>query len=122
MRLPLPLKVLLSYLAVVAVGAVPTFFYLRQELSEQLLKESAIRLAERGLMIHAVQFMLIVAVPVYILLFFFAYKYRASNKKAAYTPEWEHGKLEELGPLRSAIGSPEEKSFSTSGPKMAFSC
>ncbi len=48
MRLPLPLKVLLSYLAVVAVGAVPTFFYLRQELSEQLIRESATRLAERG--------------------------------------------------------------------------
>lgn len=47
-RLPIPLKVLLSYLAVVAVGAVPTFFYLRQELSEQLIRESATRLAERG--------------------------------------------------------------------------
>lgn len=48
LRLPIPLKVLLSYLAVVAVGAVPTFFYLRQELTEQLIRESATRLAERG--------------------------------------------------------------------------
>lgn len=48
LRLPIPLKVLLSYLMVVAVGAVPTFFYLRQELSEQLIRESATRLAERG--------------------------------------------------------------------------
>lgn len=58
--------------------------------------KGAIGLAERGLMIHAIEFMLIVAIPVYFLLFFFAYKYRAGNKKAAYTPEWEHGKLEEL--------------------------
>jgi cytochrome o ubiquinol oxidase subunit 2 len=58
--------------------------------------KGAIGLAERGLMIHAIEFMLIVAVPVYFLLFFFAYKYRAGNKKAAYTPDKEHGKLEEF--------------------------
>ena len=58
--------------------------------------KGAIGLAERGLMIHAVEFMLIVIIPVYFLLFFFAYRYRAGNKKAAYTPEWEHGKLEEV--------------------------
>jgi cytochrome o ubiquinol oxidase subunit 2 len=58
--------------------------------------KGAIGVAERALMIHAVEFMLIVAVPVYFLLFFFAYRYRASNKKAEYTPEWEHGRLEEL--------------------------
>ncbi len=69
-----------------------------------------IGLAERGLMFHAVLFMLIVAVPVYILLFFFAWRYRArgatalSNKKdankkgaqVAYLPNWEHAKMEEL--------------------------
>ena len=56
----------------------------------------AIGVAERGLMIHAVEFMLIVAIPVYILLFFFAYKYRVGNKKAKYAPDVEHGRLEEL--------------------------
>ncbi|MBP7770324.1 MAG: ubiquinol oxidase subunit II [Candidatus Pacebacteria bacterium] len=56
----------------------------------------AIGLAERGLMLHAVEFMLIVAIPVYILLFFFAYRYRVGNKKAKYAPDVEHGKLEEL--------------------------
>lgn len=55
-----------------------------------------IALSERGLMIHAVEFMLIVAIPVYILVFFFAWRYRAGNKKAVYMPEWEHGKMEEL--------------------------
>lgn len=56
----------------------------------------AIGVAERGLMIHAVEFMLIVAIPVYILLFFFAYWYRKGNTKAKYAPDVEHGKLEEL--------------------------
>ncbi|MFZ9887378.1 MAG: HAMP domain-containing protein [Myxococcota bacterium] len=48
-RLPLPVKVMLSYLVVVAVGAVPTFFYLRAALSTQLVTESALRLGERTL-------------------------------------------------------------------------
>ncbi|OGC80879.1 ubiquinol oxidase subunit II [Candidatus Adlerbacteria bacterium RIFCSPLOWO2_01_FULL_51_16] len=58
--------------------------------------KGAIALAERGLMFHAVLFMLIVAVPVYILLFFFAWRYRTGNTKAAYAPHWEHSKMEEL--------------------------
>ncbi|HEV7449232.1 MAG TPA: ubiquinol oxidase subunit II [Candidatus Paceibacterota bacterium] len=58
--------------------------------------QGAVALSERGLMFHAVGFMLIVAAAVYFLLFFFAYKYRAGNKKAKYLPNWEHGKLEEL--------------------------
>lgn len=67
-----------------------------QSLFPVLDPAGAIGLAERGLMLHAVEFMLIVAIPVYILLFFFAYKYRAGNKKAKYAPDAEHGKLEEL--------------------------
>ena len=63
-----------------------------------------IGLAERTLMYHAMGFMLIVAVAVYFLLFFFAWRYRdrgastIANKKGAplYLPNWEHGKLEEL--------------------------
>lgn len=55
-----------------------------------------IALAERGLMFHATLFMLIVAVPVIALTFFFAWHYRAKNKKAKYLPNWEHAKIEEL--------------------------
>lgn len=58
--------------------------------------KGAVGLAERTLMFHAVGFMLIVAVIVYFLLFFFAWRYRAGNTKAKYMPNWEHGKLEEL--------------------------
>jgi cytochrome o ubiquinol oxidase subunit 2 len=65
----------------------------------------SVGLAERGLMLHAVEFMLIVAVPVYFLIFYFAWRYRdrgadamANQKDArvAYTPEWEHAKVDEL--------------------------
>jgi cytochrome o ubiquinol oxidase subunit 2 len=54
-------------------------------------------LSERVLMIHAIEFMLIVAIPVYFLLFFFAWRYRAGNpKKPKYMPNWEHAKIDEL--------------------------
>ncbi len=58
--------------------------------------KGSIALSELGLMLHAVEFMLIVAVPVIFLLFFFAWRYRSSNKKAVYKPEWEHAKMDEL--------------------------
>lgn len=55
-----------------------------------------VALAERGLMVTATLFMLIVIVPVLGLLFFFAWRYRASNKKARYAPDWHYGRMEEL--------------------------
>lgn len=48
---------------------------------------------EQKLMIDSVLFMLIVVVPVIILSFAFAWKYRASNKKATYAPNWSHSSL-----------------------------
>ncbi len=51
---------------------------------------------EALLLIHASLLMLVVVLPVLGLLFFFAWRYRASNKKAAYAPNWEHGKMDEL--------------------------
>ncbi|MBP9711375.1 MAG: ubiquinol oxidase subunit II [Candidatus Pacebacteria bacterium] len=61
-----------------------------------LVPKGAIASAELGLMIQATLFMLIVIVPVLFLLFFFAWRYRAGNKKAVYQPNWEHSKMEEL--------------------------
>ena len=61
-----------------------------------LFPSGAIAVAERGLMFQATLFMLMVAVPVFILIFFFAWHYRAGNKKAKYTPDWAHSNLEEL--------------------------
>lgn len=58
--------------------------------------QGPIALAERGLMVQSLLFMLIVAVPVFLLLFYFARQYRASNTKARYQPDWEHSKMEEL--------------------------
>lgn len=52
-----------------------------------------IALKERNLMILAVLLMMVLAVPVYILTFIIAVKYREGNKKAKYAPELKPGKL-----------------------------
>ncbi len=53
--------------------------------------------AEKNLLIDAVLLMCIIVVPVIILTLVIAYKYRASNKKAKYSPNWAHGTLLEAG-------------------------
>ena len=47
-------------------------------------------LEQRNLIITATLLMLLVVVPVIVMTFLFAWKYRASNKDAVYTPKWSH--------------------------------
>ncbi|MHC8331433.1 ubiquinol oxidase subunit II [Pseudomonas sp. LB3P25] len=47
-------------------------------------------LDERNLIITATLLMLLVVVPVIVMTFLFAWKYRASNTNAVYTPKWSH--------------------------------
>lgn len=44
---------------------------------------------EKSLLLTAFWLMLIVATPVFVLTFWFAWRYRASNKKATYLPQWD---------------------------------
>lgn len=46
--------------------------------------------AERGLLIDAFSVMMVVVVPVIVLAFFFAWRYRASNRNAQYAPAWAY--------------------------------
>lgn len=50
---------------------------------------------ERNLMVISTLLMLIVIVPVFIIGFIFAWKYRATNKKAKYDPKWDESMLAE---------------------------
>lgn len=43
---------------------------------------------ERDLIILATGLMLLVVIPVILMMFVFAYRYRATNEKAQYTPDW----------------------------------
>ena len=53
-----------------------------------------IAIQERNLLITAFLLMLIVIVPVFILAFVVATKYKANNAKARYMPDWESTKLQ----------------------------
>jgi HAMP domain-containing protein len=46
-RIPLPVKLLISYLGVLLLGAGPTFFYIRVVLQGDLLRESALRMSSQ---------------------------------------------------------------------------
>jgi cytochrome o ubiquinol oxidase subunit II len=61
-----------------------------------LSPQGLIAAKERSLIILATLLMLLVVVPVFILTFTIAWKYRAGNPKATYTPEWSHHTLLEL--------------------------
>ena len=50
---------------------------------------------QRNLIIFASLLSLLIVIPVFALTFYISFKYRASNTKARYTPEWDHNtKLE----------------------------
>jgi cytochrome o ubiquinol oxidase subunit 2 len=55
--------------------------------------EGAVGQKQRDLLIIATLLGLLVIVPVFVMTFGIAWKYRASNKNAAYQPEWAHSKL-----------------------------
>ena len=90
----------------------PSFFKLRRLLSALALLCTAVSLSgcdyalmdpkgpigvdERNLILLATGLMLIVVVPVIGMTIAFAWRYRSSNEKAAYKPEWEHSNAIEM--------------------------
>jgi len=63
---------------------------------EVLAPAGPVAAQEGALIVQALFLMLIVVIPVLGLMFFFAWRYRAGNRKAVYSPEWENGRLDEL--------------------------
>lgn len=51
---------------------------------------------EKQIMMTSLLLMLVVVVPVIILTFIFAWRYRASNVRATYSPDWAHSTLIEI--------------------------
>lgn len=58
-----------------------------------LQPSGTISVAQRDLFVAATVIMSLVVIPVFVLLFYITWKYRASNKKATYTPDWQSSKL-----------------------------
>lgn len=58
-----------------------------------LQPSGSVGMKQRDLFMAATIIMSLVVIPVFILLFYIAWRYRATNKRAAYTPEWQSNKL-----------------------------
>jgi cytochrome o ubiquinol oxidase subunit II len=84
---------LLLLLCVALAGALGVFLIAGGVVLEP---KGPVAAAELSLIRNATWLMLIVVVPVFALLFWFAWWYRAENKKAKYLPEWEHARMDEL--------------------------
>lgn len=59
--------------------------------------KGTVAIHEKHLLIDAVSLMLIIVIPVILLALWIAWKYRASNTKAHYSPHWGHSTILELG-------------------------
>lgn len=88
-------KIVILVLIFIAI-AITTTCFLASEHVVVLNPKGMIGMKERKLLLFATGLMLIVVVPVFILTLFFAWRYRESNKKAKYTPEWSHNHLAEI--------------------------
>lgn len=84
----------LSTLLFLLVAVAATWFLSTRNIAV-LNPKGLIAAQERELIVTASWLMLIVVIPVFILTALFAWKYRASNEKAHYTPDWEHHHLAE---------------------------
>lgn len=82
------------------VGAIATvFIFLTVILSQFMIfpvvlqPSGTVGVEQRNLFVAATVIMSLVVIPVFALLFFISWKYRASNKQAVYTPEWQSNRL-----------------------------
>ncbi len=85
-------KLFLSVFASIAV--ILGFYFYIATLDMPVLKPSGLIAAkEKNLIIITTLLMLIVVLPVFFMTIFFAWKYRESNKKARYEPDWDYSHL-----------------------------
>jgi cytochrome o ubiquinol oxidase subunit 2 len=84
----------------IAIGAVfclgvlvAAGLYVRNASVPVLQPAGPIAAGQRQLLITASLLMLIVVIPVLVLAFGFAWRYRESNKRAAYSPNWDRSRL-----------------------------
>lgn len=85
--------VLLAAVVVLSVGLIVVAVWLLAGQNIAVFNSAGtIAEQERNLMVVAALLSLIIVLPVFALTFFVAWKYRASNKKARYEPDWDRDK------------------------------
>lgn len=86
------LKIILGGLLVCAAIGV-AFFLLKDMSLPVLMPKGTVGEKERNLLIFTTLLGLLVVIPVFIMLFYVAFKYREGNTKAKYNPEWDKSKI-----------------------------
>lgn len=87
-------KIALAVLILLGVAALTTLYIQKNNIAV-LEPKGMIGAAESDLIITSCLLMLIVVIPVFILTWFFAWKYREGNEKARHDPDWEHNYIAE---------------------------
>ncbi len=81
-------------LLLIAIAALTTLYVVSHDIAV-LEPDGFIGKSERDLFFDSALLMLLVVIPAAVLCLAFAWRYRASNKKAKYSPEWEDSALAE---------------------------
>ncbi len=85
-------KIILALIAAIGIGGI--FYFLLHGADIAVLNPKGhIADRQRELIIIATALGMSVVLPVFILLFVFAWKYREGNAKARYTPDWQNNRL-----------------------------
>ena len=87
-------KLTILFLIFLSVGVAGVVFLFTQDIAV-LNPKGAIALKQRGLLTITTLLMLIVVLPVFVMTFVIVWRYRASNKKAKYEPDWDYSLLAE---------------------------
>lgn len=87
-------KIAIVLLVLLGIVAISALFFSRHSVAV-LDPKGWIAKQERELIITASLLMLIVVIPVLVLTLIFAWRYRESNLKAKFTPDWEHNSIAE---------------------------
>jgi cytochrome o ubiquinol oxidase subunit 2 len=82
--------------SLLALGVLVVAFILSRDNVAVLRPAGIIASQQRHLLAFAALLSLVVILPVFILTFFIAFRYRESNTHARYTPEWDHHPLLEI--------------------------
>jgi cytochrome o ubiquinol oxidase subunit II len=80
----------LAVLLVLLLVAIGAFALLHGHTVDVLNTKGTIGNQERSLILFALALSLLVVIPVFTMLFAFAWKYREGNTKAKYRPDWDH--------------------------------
>ncbi len=87
-------KIAIVVLLLIGVIAVSVLYVTRHNIAV-LNPKGMIGIRERDIIYTSSLLMLIVVIPVFILTWFFAWRYREGNEKARHEPDWEHNNIAE---------------------------